>query len=427
MTFIRKLILPLVFALALTAMVPADASEERSGFDNFINSGDYTAGQFRDVTGNEWFARYVGGAYNYGFFRGKSDDVFDPGGQLTLGEAVALASRIMSIYDTGSAVFTESVPFYRVYADYALSHGIIDSHGDYGSAVTRAVFAELMFRALPAEAFPAINSIPDYGICDVTPDSAHGAAVYALYRAGILGGSDRFGTFFPNSNVTRAEACAVTVRLADPAARAATMLPDRIPAEVIYQRSTDAVFLIETFSINNTPIRTGTGFFITDSGLAVTSLHVIENAARATVTLANGDVFTIRGVNAISTENNLVVFSVSSDDKAWSYLDLADSDLIEEGNTVYALGSPLALINTITEGVVSNRKRELDGQTFIQFSAPISFGSGGSPVLNSLGQVIGVASSSFSYGQNLNLAIPINFIKELDPGESIPLKTLVSR
>ena len=407
--------------LLLSASVLAASTD---GFANFTDSGSYTAGQFRDVNANDWFAPYVEGAYNYGFFQGKSIDTFEPGGLLTLGEAVTLAARLMSIYQTGSAVFPESTPFYSVYADYALSNGIIDGHGDYSAEVTRSRFAELMFRALPAEAFPEVNAISDYAICDVTPDASYGSAVYTLYRAGVLSGSDRFGTFFPDSDITRAEACAVMVRLANPALRQRVALPSAIPAELIFTRSTDAVFLIETFDEFDDSIRTGSGFFISDSGYAVTNLHIFENAARAEITLSCGDVYPIRGAYAVSEENNLVIIAIDSDAGGWSYLNLADSDLIEVGNTVYALGSPLALINTITEGVVSSKSRELDGQVFIQFSAPISFGSAGSPVLNSLGQVIGVASSSFSYGQNLNLAVPVNFIKELTPGNRILISNL---
>ena len=417
-----KKLLSLVLAASMVALLSVNMLAAQGGLGNFTFSGEYAAGQFSDVSGSEWFAQYVEGAYNYGFLQGKSADTFDPGGLLTLGEAVTLAARLMSIYKIGAADFPESSPFYQVYADYALQNGIVGSHGNYASITSRARFAQLVYNALPPEAFTGINTVPDYAICDVTPDDSYGAAVYALYRAGVLVGSDDYGTFFPGSSLTRAEACAILVRLADPAARVRASLPASIPAEVLYQRCTDAVFLIETFDVGNVSIRTGSGFFISDTGLAVTNLHVIENAAKATITLPNGEEYPVRGVHAFSDENNLVLFSVDSDDGGWSYLSLADSDMIETGNTVYAIGSPLSFINTMTEGIVSNKEREVDGQTMIQFTAPISFGSGGSAVINTLGQVIGVASSSFSYGQNLNLAVPSNCIKELRPGECISLR-----
>jgi len=423
----RKRALTVAVAAILLASQLLLSGPAQAGFDNFSYSWEYADGQYRDVRSADWFARHVEDAVNFGFFRGKGYGAFDPGGTLTLGEAVTLAARISSIYRSGSAVFPESVPFYSVYADYAISHGIIDSHGDYGSPVTRERFATLMYNALPPEAFPVLNAIPDFGICDVASDTPAGAAVYALYRAGILSGSDRYGTFFAGSNITRAEACAVTVRMVDPASRARMLLPTRIPAEVIFQRSEESVFLLETFDGSGASIRTGSGFFISASGLAVTNLHVIENAASATVTLYNGDVYHVRGVYAFSTESNLAILATDSDKGGWSFLTLADSNLISAGNTVYALGSPRALINTISEGIISYSRREVNWDMLIQFTAPISFGSGGSPLLNTLGQVVGVASSTYTSGQNLNLAVPVNFVKELEPGRLITLKEFSER
>jgi len=199
----------------------------------------------------------------------------------------------------------------------------------------------------------------------------------------------------------------------------------QIPAELIYQQSADAVFLLEMYDINGELIRTGSGFFISEMGLGVTNLHVIQNAASASIILNNGDEYPVRGVHAVSEEHNLCIFSIDSDEVGWDYLSLANSDNIESGNSVYAIGSPMGYINTMTGGIISNTQRDAEGERFIQFTAPISFGSGGSPLLNSLGQVIGVASSSFSYGQNLNLAVPINHVKAMHPGECVPLSKLL--
>ena len=201
----------------------------------------------------------------------------------------------------------------------------------------------------------------------------------------------------------------------------------QIPAELIFQYSVDAVFLIETFDSTGSSIRTGSGFFISDTGLAVTNLHVIDNAASAKVTLYNGDVVGVLGVNAVSEEFNLTLISVESGTNNRKYLELADSDFIEAGNSVYVIGSPLGHVNSMTAGIISNTRREVSGEELIQFTAPISFGSGGSPLLNTSGQVVGVASSSFSYGQNLNLAVPINHVKALRPGECISLESLLKR
>ena len=424
---IHKRLLSAAFAAALSFSLCVSVSASQPGLGNFTYSDIYSAGQFGDVRGTEWFAQYVEDAVNYGFFQGRSGSAFSPGGLLTFGEAVTLAARLRSIYYTGAADFPASKPFYTVYADYALNNKIIESAGNYSAPATRLQFAELIFRALPPEVFTEINVIPDYCICDVMSGTAFGEAVYALYRSGILTGSDRYGTFYPYSNITRAEACAVAVRLADPGFREITVLPEQLPAEVIYERSTDAVVMIETFGVDDKSIRTGSGFFISESGYIVTNLHVIENAARAAVTLYNGSVYPVRGVHATSEKYNLAILSIDSDTGGWSYLNLGDSDLIEEGNPVYSIGSPRELINTMSEGIISTTSRIVSGETLIQFTAPISFGSGGSPLLNKLGQVIGVASSSFSYGQNLNLAVPVNRVKELKPGKLVTLESLLHK
>lgn len=444
-----KRFISFAFAAAVIISLTVFPRHAFAGFDNFFYSPGYVSGQFDDVAVSDWYSRYVEDACNYGFFRGKSPTSFDPGGLLTYGEALKLVIRFSCVFKTGSADFAEYDPFYAVYAEYALKNGIIESSIDYTAPATRSQFASLIYAALPPDALTPINSIPDNGICDVVTDRSFASfnsggavsadSVYQLYRAGIFTGADDYGSFNPEAGVTRAEACAIMVRLADPLARVKAEPPARIPAEIIYTRSIDAVFLLETFDKDGKSIRTGTGFFITDTGYAVTNLHVIDNAASAEVTLSNGDVFPVLGVNASSEDYNLIIFSVdfekklnvpddtnSTDgsgsiydpgDHRLSYLKLGDSDLAIEGSTVYALGNPLALVHTITDGIVANTYREVDGNTFFQFTAPISFGSGGSPVLNTLGQVVGVASSSFSYGQNMNLAVPANLIKTLVIGE----------
>ena len=206
--------------------------------------------------------------------------------------------------------------------------------------------------------------------------------------------------------------------------------PDRyseaqIPAEIIFQQSADAVFLLETFDVAGVSIRTGSGFFISDSGFAVTNLHVLDNAASASITLYNGEIYPVKGVHALSEEFNLVIISIDSDNSDWDYLTFADSDLIETGNSVYVIGSPLGFINTMSAGIISNTRRDIANESLIQFTSPISFGSGGSPLLNTRGQVIGVTSSSFSYGQNLNLAVPINNVKTMEPDEGVTLDSLL--
>jgi len=411
----------LVVAMLLALSVTAIAS--RSGLHNFRSSGSYNAGQFNDVSGLEWFAEYVENAYNHGLMRGRSGEVFAPRDMITYGEAVALAVRLRRIYFTGSSDLAESVLFYAVYSDYARRHGITGGAGDYAVPATRAQFAELIHNALPLYMLAAINDIPDYGISDVGIGHSFHNAVYTLYRAGVLNGCYRFGSFRPSSHITRSEAAAIMTRVVVPSARIEFDLPTRLSVEDIFERSADAVFKLEMFDSEGYFIRTGSGFFITDAGHAVTNLHVLDHAVRAIITLADGRSFPVRGVHAFCFEDNLAIISIDTEeDEVWSYLTLANSDRLETGAAVYVIGSPYGLINSITAGIISNARRELDGTGFVQFTAPISFGSGGSPLLNELGQVVGVASSSFPNAQNINLAVPVNLVMRLEVGNYITLE-----
>jgi hypothetical protein len=89
---------------------------------------------------------------------------------------------------------------------------------------------------------------------------------------------------------------------------------------------------------------------------------------------------------------------------------LGRSNTVEVGNTVFSIGNPLGLQNTLSQGLVSGI-REMDGYRLFQMSAPISPGSSGGPVFDSKGEVIGIAVLTIEGGQNLNFAIPIDYAR----------------
>ena len=91
---------------------------------------------------------------------------------------------------------------------------------------------------------------------------------------------------------------------------------------------------------------------------------------------------------------------------------LGNSESVEVGDEVVAIGNPLGLKNTISPGIISGI-REMEGFKVFQLTAPISSGSSGGPLFNLYGEVIGVTYSSMIKGQNLNFAIPINDVKLL--------------
>lgn len=198
-----------------------------------------------------------------------------------------------------------------------------------------------------------------------------------------------------------------------------------LTAEQIYARYSPAVFYIEVYDANKKILGSGSGFFIDSSGTAVTNYHVIKGASYAKIkTSPDGMEYDVAGVYDYSQENDLALLKVYGNN--FKYLQTDDSDAINGGATIYAIGSPLGLENTISQGIISNTKRMVDDITYIQISAPISSGSSGGALFNDKGRVIGVTSAYFTKGQNLNLAIPINLINNFTRNNITDLPTLVN-
>lgn len=171
-----------------------------------------------------------------------------------------------------------------------------------------------------------------------------------------------------------------------------------------------AVVSLAVFDSNGKQIAQGSGFFVDSQGRVVTNYHVIESASSVIVEAGNGAFYRVAGVLSIDQQNDLAVLKVLGRD--FPYIALGDSSEVEAGQRVTAIGSPLGLDASVSDGVIS-ALREIDGRSVIQTSAAISPGSSGGVLLNSRGEVIGVTSFKLTGGENLNFAIPSRFIKPL--------------
>jgi hypothetical protein len=158
------------------------------------------------------------------------------------------------------------------------------------------------------------------------------------------------------------------------------------------------------------PLGFGSGFIIDDETI-VTNIHVIEGCHSAYV-LLNGQEkkFSVNGYIAIDKANDLVILKVAG--LFGSKLNLGNETFPEIGEKIYAVGNPKGFNGTFSEGIISGI-REVGLNQILQITAPISPGSSGGPVLNSSGQIIGIAFASFSDGQNLNFAIPVKYLSAL--------------
>ena len=163
----------------------------------------------------------------------------------------------------------------------------------------------------------------------------------------------------------------------------------------------------------------GTGFIIDGEGYILTNNHVVEDADIITVTLQNEKEYKARLVGADpKTDIALIkIIEETGEHASFSHLDLGDSEKVEVGEWVVAIGNPFGLSHTVTTGVVSAKGRNIGAgpyDEFIQTDASINPGNSGGPLLNMNGEVIGINTAIFSgSGGNVGIgfALPINMAK----------------
>ncbi len=203
----------------LAAAILIFAPKASASMDDFTEIRSYT-GQFADVPDSAWYQPYVASSYQLGLFNGTDGTHFSPQNNITNAQAVTLAARIHSTYNRKTIPSAASgASWAQPYADYARSNSIADNAvlTNLNANASRLSFAQLMANALPNSEFTAINQIS--AIPDVAQGSKGADAVYQLYNAGVLTGSDKFGTFNPASNISRAEASAIIARMLDTSLR----------------------------------------------------------------------------------------------------------------------------------------------------------------------------------------------------------------
>ena len=153
-------------------------------------------------------------------------------------------------------------------------------------------------------------------------------------------------------------------------------------------------------------------------GQVATNHHVIDGMGSGTVELVGETTkHTITEVLGVDRARDLAVIEVSG--LRAPVLPLGDSDAVQVGQDVYAVGNPEGLLGTFSPGIISAIRPEgnsLVAGKVLQITAPISPGSSGGPVLDSNAKVIGIAVGGHISGQNLNFAIPVNYLKDLLEG-----------
>ena len=164
----------------------------------------------------------------------------------------------------------------------------------------------------------------------------------------------------------------------------------------------------------------GSGFIIDKSGIIITNNHVIKDAAEVLIQLSDKRELP---AGIIGRDDRLDIAVLQIPEPVSTAAVLGDSDTLEVGDWVIAIGNPLGLANTVTAGIVSARGRsswdlfgEIPGYAdFIQTDASINPGNSGGPLVNLDGEVVGVATAIIKEGQGLGFAIPISMVKQVLP------------
>lgn len=215
--------------LILSAFNVALANNNGS-LTNFKKIQTYS-NQFTDVNESSWYCDSVKKVYEYAFMNGNSTTTFNPTGNILLSEVMAIVARLNSIYYNGNANFEASTPWYQSYVDYNEKNNIINpySYYNFSEKATRESFAYFIAISLPKSVFSEINSVEDNAVMDYPMQGKYAKEIYSLYRAGIISGSDKKGTFNPKSNITRAEVATILTRIIDTNSRVKFSLHYEVP------------------------------------------------------------------------------------------------------------------------------------------------------------------------------------------------------
>ena len=187
--------------------------------------------------------------------------------------------------------------------------------------------------------------------------------------------------------------------------------PKPTPQEIA-KRALAATIHLVMFGANDEKW-TGSGFFVRPNYIA-TNFHVIDGAVGGLAKRVGQEtVYAIKSFTAKDKGHDLAILRVSA--YGVEPLPLGDSDKVEIGDTIYAVGNPKRLEGTFSDGLISaiREKGEWGTGKRLQYTAPGARGSSGGPILNEKGEVIGIVVSGYEDLQNLNFAIPSNYLKNL--------------
>ena len=168
-----------------------------------------------------------------------------------------------------------------------------------------------------------------------------------------------------------------------------------------------------------TPEGLGSGFFLNEDGYLITNFHVIEGETEISVEVYHQrdghlDRETYKQVKiiAINKFHDLALLHIEDKNAPkFKPVTLGSADALSVGDGVFAIGSPLGLERTVTQGILSTKTRQLEGELYLQTSTQINPGNSGGPLFNLAGEVVGVTNMKITFGEGLGFAIPVELVK----------------
>ncbi len=168
-----------------------------------------------------------------------------------------------------------------------------------------------------------------------------------------------------------------------------------------------------------TPSGLGSGFIINEDGFLMTNFHVIEGETQISVEVYHQKAGELQRksykqirIIAMNKFADLALLRIEDKDAPkFKYLPLGSADALSVGDGVFAIGSPLGLERTVTEGILSTKTRPMAGELYLQTTAQINPGNSGGPLLNLRGEVVGITNMKITFGEGLGFAIPVESVK----------------
>jgi serine protease Do len=181
-----------------------------------------------------------------------------------------------------------------------------------------------------------------------------------------------------------------------------------------------------------TPSGLGSGFIINEDGFLMTNFHVIEGETEISVEVyhqTGGELerksYKQVRIIAINKFGDMALLKIEDKDAPkFKYVLLGSADALSVGEGVFAVGSPLGLERTVTEGILSTKTRQMAGELYLQTTAQINPGNSGGPLFNLRGEVVGITNMKITFGEGLGFAIPVESVKYfLDHREAFAYST----